>query len=326
MNTDYSGSSEQWNQPVNDDKTMGKSSSEKDVATYDFKHPKLVSKEIMRVLRNMHELLSRNLSRIFTNTIGSKVEVDLKSIEQVVFSAFINELDAPSAFYLFNIEEFGDWAILELDPTFCMKLVDMQSGGKGKAEYNRRVLTRIEEKIMSRSMRKIFKELTAVWKPQMSFTVEHFVYESKTENIHSISSVEPAIIANYEILMDDQPTHFNICYPYVLLKEPMNNSIHRFEKDTQKSEWTPKQRQAHENCLKQVETTISVYLGTTRIKVRDLIGLKEGDAIKLDQEMKNPLDIRVNNRSKMKGFPGTVNKKRAVKIFEVSRELIKEDL
>ncbi len=63
-----------------------KTGKRKYVESYDFKQPKLFSKEIMRTLRALHDVLARNLSRVFSNALRHKVEVHLQKIEQIATS------------------------------------------------------------------------------------------------------------------------------------------------------------------------------------------------------------------------------------------------
>ncbi|NIT58962.1 MAG: flagellar motor switch protein FliM, partial [Aliifodinibius sp.] len=53
------------------------------VETYDFKQPKLFSKEIMRNLRSLHDIFARSVSRIFSSALRAKVDVSLEKIEQI---------------------------------------------------------------------------------------------------------------------------------------------------------------------------------------------------------------------------------------------------
>lgn len=297
------------------------SATDRHVKSYDFKHPKLVSKEIMRALRNIHELLSRNLNRIFTDSLNQKVEVTLDDIDEVIFSEFLSELEPPTALFLFNIEELGDWALMEMDPSFCLYCIERQGGSREESTKPPRALTRIEERVIARIVNKIFKELSHVWSPYLNITILNHVYESKPANIRTISSHIPGIIIRYTIRVESLRVPFTICYPYALLKEQMNNSFHEPEKSSSKAVLNKKQKKAFENYMKRVEVPLKVILGKVNIAMEDLIHVDEGDVIKLDQAIDEPLDVLVNGTKKMVGYPGNMSGNKAIKVFDVKKSL-----
>jgi flagellar motor switch protein FliM len=288
-----------------------------DIRSYDFKHPKLVSKEIMRILHNIHEQFTRNLTRIFANTLALRVEVDVLDIDQVVISEYLNTIDVPSTLYLFKITELDDWALMEIDPGFCMFTIERQSGSDDETIGPRRVMTRIEEKILARIINKIFIELSQAWKPHIGFNVDRFIYESKPENIHTLSLLDPALVVKMQISINDQKVPLNICYPYELLKDPLNHSFYQVVRKSEKKSLTPEQKKSYTDYMRKVAAPLQVLLGETTITVSELVELKDGDAIKLDQTIDAPLPIRVNGRDVMNGYPGILKGKKAVKIFSI---------
>ena len=49
------------------------------------------------------------------------------------------------------------------------------------------------------------------------------------------------------------------------------------------------------DVLKSVPVTLSVEVGRTRMKIRDLLRLKQGSVIELERSAGEPLDVLVNN-------------------------------
>lgn len=294
---------------------------DKQVKPYDFKHPKLVSKEIMRAFRNIHELLSRNLNRIFTDSLNQKVDVSLEDIDEVIFSEFLSRMEPPTTLFLFNIEELGDWALIEMDPSFCLYCVERLGGSREDIIKPARALTRIEERVISRIVNKIFKELSHVWSPYLTITILNHVYESKPANVRTISSHIPGIVVRFRVKVGSLDVWFKICYPYGLLKQQMNSTFHELDKPSNQSGISQAEKKAFENHIKAAEVPIKVVLGEAKISMRQLMQTCEGDVLKLDQLIHEPLDILVNDHKKMVGYPGNLNGKKAVKVFEVSNTL-----
>lgn len=288
----------------------------KEVVNYDFKHPRLVSKEQMRSLRNLHEVFARNLSVAFTNYLRTMIDVQFLAIDQVMYSEFVQSIASPSALFLYTVEQLGGEAVMEVDPRFCIYIVEKQTGGAGKEMAFRREMTSIEEKIMSRVMNRVYSELQVAWEPYMNLSIYQHSYESNPENIQIISAVEPAIVVFLQVSVYDSKATLNLCYPYALLEEALSNSLFKYSNRQRKDDLAPEQRDFYSNHLKKAKVPLQAELGRTRITVRELIGLQVGDALTLGRRVDEPLDIRVNNRLKMKAFPGTNRKNRAIKIYD----------
>lgn len=287
------------------------------IKKYDFRQPKLVSKEIMRALHKIHNLFARNVKRIFANTLNLKTEVTLHEIEQVIFAQFLNTIEPPTALFLFNIEELGEWAVLQMDPSFCVFFVEHQSGGRSVELGQARALTRIEERVMGRTIQKIFKELTHIWSTYINMTILHHVYESKPANIRTISSHIPGIAITFMLSIEGIEVPFRVCYPYALLKEQMMSSFGKLDTNNNKSMLSAEQRLLFKNDMKQVDVTAKAQLGETNISLETLMQLEEGDLIKLDQRIEDPLEIHINNKLKMFGYPGIKSNNKAIKIFNI---------
>ncbi len=297
----------------------------KHVEAYDFKHPKLFSKEIMRTLRTLHEVFARNLSRVFSTGLRQKVDVRLLQIDQLATSEFVRHIKSPSALYVLTLEELGGDIVMVLPPGFCIQLVERQSGGRGSGIVEHRMLTTIEEKIMSRVMRHVSREIIDAWDPIMSFSMKTMTYESKPENVHMVSA-DPAIVAVFRVGLHDGEVEMKVSYPYSLLKDSLNDSVLSINNHSKQFRLSDEQMKAYEQTLTKVNVNLQPLLGTTRLTVNELINLEEGDAITLNQRTDDPLEVRVNGVKKMSAYPGTLGNRKAVKIFEILEEINEQEL
>lgn len=293
----------------------------KDLKEYDFKHPKLVSKENLRTLYNIHEMLSLNLNRLLSDSLGEKIEIVLRQIHEVIYSEFMSSMESPTALFMFNVGEIDDWALMQMDPSFCLYCIERQGGSREYFSQEPRILTLIEERIVTRIVKKIFKELTHVWEPYLSFTIRNHIYESKPANIRTISSHIPGIVVRYGIKFQDLTVPLIFCYPYSLLKEKMNLSIHGAKRSEIESRLSIAEKKRFQESVKESQVNLNVILGETKISMQKLAELQQGDVIKLHQQIEQPLQIVINGKQKMEGYPGVMRGKKAVKIFNVMNSL-----
>lgn len=287
-----------------------------ELVIYDFRHPKLVSKEQMRSLRTLHESFAKALSMNFSNNLRSVVEVELDAIDQVVFSEFVQSIALPSALYTFRVEEWGGEAVIELDSRFCIFAFERQSGSNSQEMKYRRELTRIEENILKHTMNRVFKELKSAWGTFTDINIPSFSYTSDPDSIRLMSALEPAIVVFYHIEVGGAKATFNLCYPYTLLQEVLNTSVLRMQKGRDDYDADPAERKDYQKLLKKVPVPVAPELGRTQISVSDLMEIKLGDVIALKQRTDEPLNVRVNNANKFKAYPGKHRKFSAVKLYD----------
>lgn len=304
---------------------MQKMGNVKYVESYDFKHPKLFSKEIMSTLRTIHDVLSRNLARIFSTSLRYKVDIYLHKIVQLSSTEFVQGIESPSTIYILSVDDLGGEIIVVLPPEFCIHLIERQSGGQTKDLAQSRTLTIIEEKIMNRIMQNINKEVIAAWEPYMDFYISATTYESKTENLH-LASVDPTIIVKFMVDLGEREVEVGVSYSYSLLKKAMSDTILKKGSKSKFEKLSDEELEDYKRTLHKAKVRIQPLLGTTQLTLSEIINLKEGDTIPLKQKSDNPLEVRINGTAKMTAYPGVIQGRRAVKVFQLLEEITEMEL
>ena len=71
------------------------------------------------------------------------------------------------------------------------------------------------------------------------------------------------------------------------------------------------------DVLQSVPVTLSVEVGRTRLKIRDLLRLKQGSVIELERNAGEPLDLLVNNTVVAQGEVVLVNERYGVRLTRI---------
>ena len=71
------------------------------------------------------------------------------------------------------------------------------------------------------------------------------------------------------------------------------------------------------DVLQSVPVTLSVEVGRTRLKIRDLLRLKQGSVIELERNAGAPLDLLVNNTVVAQGEVVLVNDRYGVRLTRI---------
>ena len=86
------------------------------------------------------------------------------------------------------------------------------------------------------------------------------------------------------------------------------------------AETETKERGSSENLrvLENIEVKLTVEVGSTEIKIRDLLRLNEGSVVELDRLAGDPLDILANGTTIAKGEVVMVGERFGIRFTEVS--------
>jgi flagellar motor switch protein FliN/FliY len=75
--------------------------------------------------------------------------------------------------------------------------------------------------------------------------------------------------------------------------------------------------QINADVLQNIPVTISVEVGRTKLKIRDLMRLTQGSVVELDRLAGEPLDLLVNNTLVAQGEVVLVNERYGVRLTSV---------
>lgn len=89
---------------------------------------------------------------------------------------------------------------------------------------------------------------------------------------------------------------------------------HRFE---ERAEETAAQREQNLELVLDIPVTLSLELGRTRLRIRELLQLTQGSVVKLDRPAGDPLDILVNGCLIARGEVVVVNERFGVRITDI---------
>src|SRR6476619_5676065 len=134
------------------------------ITPYDCKRPERVGKEQMRALQTLHEGFGRNFGAALSALLRSMVEVKLTSVDQLTYSEFVFSLETPTCFNILRAEPLEGHLILDINPSILYPIIDrLLGGGKDGNNVNRRPLTEIETRLMSKITTLFLREMAHAW-------------------------------------------------------------------------------------------------------------------------------------------------------------------
>ncbi|MEM1128034.1 MAG: flagellar motor switch protein FliM [Bacteroidota bacterium] len=290
---------------------------EKRINPYNFKRPRLFSQDQMRVIGRVHEDFARDFSVYLSAQLRTIVEINLTAVDQVLYSEFVMSSAPPSALYVMDVVEMDQQMVFELDPRLIIYTIEKLFGGPGVFLRRSREVSQIEQRVMSKVMARAFESMEEAWSQAAHFTLREAAFESNAEFVQIIPGVEPAIVSTFEVIVYDQRSFLNICYPYILLERIIGRSGMKEWISSKTTEVPAEVRRGFEHNLTTLDVQLSAELGRTTLPVTELLNLHAGDVIPLRQSVLEPLTLRVGNVPKFKATAGRAGKRRAVRITDV---------
>lgn len=293
----------------------------KKISIYDFRRPDRVSKEQLRSIRNLHDKFARNFSSDLSSFLRTITDISLVSVDQMTYGEFLMSLPDPTSFNIISMIPLQGNAVLEINPSLIFPIVDKLLGGQGLPLFHVRELTPLEMTIIDGIITLILKDLEDVWKqivPNVRLKKE--LSENSPHVIQIVAQNEVVVLIVFEIKFGEATGMMNLCLPALIL-EPILNKISSQDwligaKKGRSGEYESRILELLEN----INVPLIVELGRTKLKVGEILELKENDTIILNKKSKRPLNIYISNKHKYFGALGILGIKKAIKITRATTE------
>lgn len=288
------------------------------ITPYDFKRPERVGKEQMRALQTLHEGFGRNFAAGLSAMLRAMVEVKLTSVDQLTYSEFVFSLENPTCFNLLKAEPLEGHLILDINPSILYPIIDrLLGGGREPTQLARRPLTEIELRIVSRITTLFLEELRRAWQNVLELHFEVVRVESNPQLAQIVPPNEVVVVISFELALGEIRGMVNLCIPY--------NAIERIGAKLSSNSWvaygrripSPEHVEQIRRTLRGSLVPVAVRLARTRITAGELIGLRVGDIIITEKDVRTPLLVFVGNTPKFRASPGIFKGHKAIRIEDV---------
>ncbi len=286
------------------------------IISYDFKHPNRVSKDQIRTLENMHDNFAGHYGSSLSAVLRTIADVDLVSVDQITYSEFIMSLVSPSCTYTYAAPPMEGGCLVDFNPTLTFALIDRMFGGNGKILESDRELTGIERSVMGRLSQKLYSDLTRAWENIVKLEVEQKSFETNPQFIQVVPPGETVVVVSFQIKVFQSTGLLTLCYPYVSLEPIITKLSAQNWIDATKKKNLDEDRMINRQNLNNVDTLVSAEMLKTTIKVREFLGLQQGDIVPSERKISEPITVYINKRKKFFAQPGLSGKKRAVQITQ----------
>ncbi|MEM4409758.1 MAG: flagellar motor switch protein FliM [Candidatus Caldarchaeum sp.] len=269
--------------------------------TYDFRRPDKLSKDQLRTLQMVHESFARLCTSALSAFLRTPVQVELMSVDQVPYEEYLRTINE-SVFNVLNLAPLSGQSILEIEFTIAFAMIDRMLGGTGKP-IQRTALTEIEKPLVIHLAEKMLSAFRNAWEAIVILHPRVEFVETSAQFINIVPPTDIVVTILFEIRFGEYRGAMSLCIPYLLIK-PLGTKL-----SGQKwASTSHKKRSPHTRLLIASELVKSrvecrAELGTTTITVKELLSLKEGDTLRLEQRTDEDILFYVADHPKFLGTP-----------------------
>lgn len=288
------------------------------ITIYDLTNQDRIIRGRMPTLEIINDRFARILRTTLSGALRKVIDVSAFSIDMVKFGEFMRTLPVPTSLHIFKVDPLRGHGVMVIETKLVFNLVDNFFGGSGRSfvKIEGRDFTAIENKLINKVIMMALEDLEKAWNPVHPIKLTYVRSETNPQFASVVAPTEVVIVIKFEVELEQMVGTLIICLPYSTI-EPIRSKLHAgFQSDQLEvdHEWINRFIEQ----LREATVEVSVELGRATILSSDLLNLKPGDVILLDQNVAKPLTARVEGVPKFSGFPGKI---KGTKAFQIHSDI-----
>lgn len=297
---------------------------ENKIKEYDFRSPKKITKETIKLLKGIYENYCRMITSQLTSILRMVCDVTVEQIEESVFHEYNNALDDYVLMGLIDVKYpdntvSGSQILMEISKPLSFAIIDRLLGGEGKEnEQYVRDYTDIELSLLSNVLKNLVKLMGSTWESTLEIKTELSKIETNSRFIQSINYNDSVVVIVLNVILNQSSGKITLCIPSGILEEIFKKANTFSRNKNKKSDQNIKeQKNEIMDSIKSSKLVITGVLGKAKATLLDVVNMQAGDLIVLDKDINSDVDICIGNVKWFEGKWGTMGKKNVIKINKI---------
>lgn len=302
---------------------VGKASVKEDkvVVTYDLTSQDRIIRGRLPQLEVIYEKFMRSFRVSLSSALRKIASLTLASTDFLKFGEFINTLPMPTCMTVLRFATLRGSALFVIESKLAYALVDSFFGGADRpyTKIEGKDFTQIELSIVKKVVDLAIDDMEAAWASVEKIGCSFVRTEVNPQFVGIVPPTDVVIASTFDVELENANGTITIVIPYSTIepiKQKLSSGFQVESDQTDKKLWTT----IIKDQLLETDLNLKVDLGQTEIKLRDLMNLKVGDVLPLDQDSTGEFNVQVEGVNKFKGYYGIHHGTVAV---QVTREIDK---
>ncbi len=294
---------------------------DKVVVVYDLTSQDRIIRGRLPQLEVIYEKFMRSFRVSLSSALRKIASLNLASTDFLKFGEFINTLPMPTCMSVLRFSALRGSALLVIESKLAYALVDSFFGGADRpyTKIEGKDFTPIELSIVKKVVDLAIEDLEAAWASVEKIGASFVRTEVNPQFVGIVPPTDVVIASTFDVELENANGTITLVIPYATI-EPIKQKLStgfQIESDqTDKKLWTSIIKEQ----LLDTDVDVKINLGETEIALKDLMTLKVGDVLPLDQDATGEFDVQIEGVKKFKSYYGIHHGTVAV---QVTRNIIK---
>jgi len=287
---------------------------EGDLESYDLTSQDRILKGRMHTLEVINERFARKFRVSLSTIIHKTVDVNVTSTNMMKFEEFINSLPVPTSINIFKMDPLRGYAMFVVESKLVFSMIGYLFGATNdsRVKVEGRAFTHLEQHIIKKVVSSALSDLQKTWEPVHEVDIQYVSTEEKPQFAAIVPPSEIVVLTSFEVEVEKTSGVVNLCLPYSTI-EPIRGKLQAaFQSDRAEADsvWVERLREG----LNGVYLNMTAEMGRAIITGSDLLKLKRGDIIQLNNDMDDGVLVAVEGVPKFIGTPGAYKGNKGIKI------------
>jgi len=278
-----------------------RSAARKNVKLCDLRKLGTLNAEQVRVVTTLHESFARRLGNSLGAYLRVGFEMNLVSVEQILFSEFLGRIPELTYLATMRILPIDARATMQADLSLVFPIVDLVLGGSGDDPIEPRELTEIEEQIFETVARLLTRDLQSTWAPVLEIEIAFDQRQQQTHVQGLMLPTEKVLSLTFEIRLPDAHGTLNLSFPAVVANALMRKlSVRRSHQERIPSR---EARQQLQNRLLESRFLLDLSLPLSPLSIREVATLEPGKVLVLPKRVQEPIHLNIAGKPMFQAYP-----------------------
>jgi flagellar motor switch protein FliM len=275
------------------------------VVAYDLTSQDRIIRGRLPQLDVIYEKFMRSFRVSLSSALRKIATLNHASTDFLKFGEFVNTQPMPTCMSVLRFNALRGSVLFVIETKLAYALVDNFFGGADRpyTKIEGKDFTAIELQIIRKVVDLAIGDLEEAWLSVEKIDCSFVRTEINPQFVGIVPPTDIVIASTFDVELENANGIITLVIPYSTI-EPIKQKLQsgfQVESDqTDKKLWTSTIMEQ----LLETQVELKVDLGETEIDVEDLMRLKEGDVISLDQDATGEFDLQIEGVRKFKGFYG----------------------
>jgi flagellar motor switch protein FliM len=297
--------------------TMVRKGKDLAIEPYDFARPIQLSKGFERNLSMVAESFAKLATLSLSSYLRMPIAVRAGEVQQLLFEEYTKDIANPSCINLLSLSPLKVPAILEIELSLVLTMIEKLLGGHFLGRDIEREFTSVENRISRLIVSKFLDDMQEALSRLLKVDATLSAIEHNPDFTYVMGAREPCLIMNFDLEVGEYQGKLNVCISLPSLDAELGGDGSAGFRDLRNKEEKDRDMERIQSVVDDTPVELIVEIGKVPISMDQLRDMEEGQLFRLNTVKQESLKVYVGDRQLYEGRMGRVYRKSALKIEKI---------